>query len=102
MERLKGDTGQTTTKATGQVAGFRPPPALSATARLFNRSCRPAQGLLECGVGRAVMHDELAKAQAYLAGAPSESLHCSQWVEERHGPHSAHTGPAGHAPAGPL
>jgi hypothetical protein len=44
------------------------------------------------------MHDSLAKAQEYLAGAPSESLHCSQWVEERPGPHIVHTGPAGACP----
>jgi len=48
------------------------------------------------------MHDELAKAQAYFAGAPSASHHGSQWVEECHRPYSAQTGPAGHAPAGPL
>ena len=44
------------------------------------------------------MYDSRAKAQAYLAGAPSESLHCSQWVEERPSPHIAQTGPAGACP----
>ena len=46
------------------------------------------------------MHASLAKAQEHLVGAPSESLHGSQWGEERHGPHIAPTGPAGASPRG--